>query len=127
MKVTGKQLLDLFGLKVGDTVKTDRGIFVVRSDNLKDGLIVQNGVLMSLLYNLLDTEYEIIKPKKKVGEIICKNMRCDNCPLHKINCEGGYNNTLYAILNNWSKEFNIGTENLFYKVLIAELDEEVEE
>lgn len=80
MKVTSEELLDLFGLKVGDRIKLSRinGEFEPKFEilelELKEGLtLVGKSNIRSYkveyhLFLLLDENFEIIKPKPKLTD-----------------------------------------------------------
>jgi len=145
MKKTNEELLQFFGLKIGDKVKIkgftksfviveEYGkIFAKRENCLSSWDYYDIGKLADVL---LICDYEVIKPKKKVGELICdEEMICINCPLKAISCS--YNNdTLYEQLEKYIEDLNSFSSPLkpFEKAFIdalkvelkVELDKEVE-
>ena len=141
MKKTNEELLKFFGLKIGDKVKIkgftkpfviieESGkIFVRREYCLHSWDYYDVGTLTDILLNC---DYEIIKPKKKLGELICdEEMICIKCPLKTINCS--YNNdTLYEQLEDYKKSIlSFGDlkphEKTFIDALKPALDKDVEE
>ena len=140
MKKTDEDLLEFFGLKVGDKIKVD-GYYYPFVIFVKDGEIFakrENCLSSWDYYNtailtdvLLNCEYEIITPKKKLGEMKCEEMLCKNCPLRAVNCDID-SSTLYEVLETYEKDLNsFSTLKPFEKALFdaikAELDKEVEE
>ena len=140
MKKTNKELLQFFGLKVGDKVKIEgfTNPFVIFEESgiqyvnwICNSAIIKLDII-DFIHKLLGNEYEIIKPKKKVGELICdEEIICAKCPLKAINCS--YNNdTLYEQLESYKKSIlSFGDlkpfEKAFIDALKAELDKDVEE
>ena len=119
MKFTNKDLAKAMGLKVGDRIKVSDMVFEVNGDYL---LIDEKNYTHSLLI-LIGKDFEIVHPKKKLGEKLCKEMVCDNCPLCKITCMYRYYKTLYEVLDNWYERFQ---DKELYDILKARLDKEVE-
>lgn len=78
------------------------------------------------LCNFLRGNIKIIKqPKKKhVGDLICEELECRNCPLYSINCDIGdsYSN-LYKILEFHYKQFK---DKEIYDLFKKQLDKEIE-
>ena len=143
MKKTNEEILQFYGLKVGDKIKVDgyyypfviveeSGIQYVKS-NWTCGSRCN---IIDFIHKLLGNNYEIIKPKKKVGELICdEEIICAKCPLKAISCS--YNNdTLYEQLEKYIEDLNSFSSPLkpFEKAFIdalkvelkVELDKEVE-
>lgn len=141
MKKTNEELLQFFGLKVGDKIKVDgyRYPFVIVEENSKIFAKPENCVsrwdcydVGALINVLLNNEYEVVKPKKKLGEMKCDEMVCRKCPLRAINCDAK-GKTLCEALENYRKNLKgfDGSlkpfENTFIALIKAELDKEVEE
>ena len=140
MKKTSNELLEFFGLKVGDKIKVDGydKPFVIF---VKDGEIFakrENGLSSWNYYNtwtltdvLLNCEYEIVKPKK-IGEMKCSEMACKDCPLRTIDCDIN-SRTLNEALEKFIEDLNSFNSSLkpFEKALIdaikVELDRDVKE
>ena len=89
MKVTSKQLLDLFGLKVGDSIevnflieefvpKLEKINFKVKKDLMLEGKSkIRSYLVEKHLIVLLDKDYEIIKPTPKLSDdekVILRNL-----------------------------------------------------
>ncbi len=90
MKKTNEELLQFYGLKVGDKVKVDGyyypfviveengKIFAKRENSLSSWDYYDIGKLTNVL---LKNEYEVVKPKKKIGERKCEEfVNCKGCP-----------------------------------------------
>jgi hypothetical protein len=136
MKKTNKELLQFFGLKVGDRVKVEGFInsFVIFEksgiqyvEEMNKNWISNSRDIIDFIHKLLGNEYEIIKPKKKVGEIKCSEMACNKCPLRTIKCDIN-SNTLYEQLENYEKNLTsfYPFEKAFINALKVELDKDVE-
>ena len=140
MKKTNEELLQFFGLKIGDKIKVDGyyhpfvigeengKIFAKRENCLSSWDYYDVGTLTDVLLNC---DYEVIAPKKKLGEMKCEEMLCKNCPLRAVNCDID-SSTLYEVLETYEKDLNsFSTLKPFEKALFdaikAELDKEVEE
>ena len=79
-----------------------------------------------LKYCLMNTDKIIKLPKKKhVGDLICKDLKCENCPLYSINCDAGdaYSN-LYRNLEYHYEQFK---DKEIYDILKKRLDKEIDE
>jgi len=134
MKKTNEEILQFYGLKVGDKIKVDGYCypFVIVEENGKIFTKREN-CLSSCDYTsvLLNCDYEIITPKKKVGELICDEMLCKKCPLRAIVCDAN-SKTLYEALENYKKYLNGFDSHLkpfektFIDAIKAELDKDVE-
>lgn len=140
MKKSNKEVLDFLGLKVGDRVKILNcdfcDYFVIKKG--KDGFEYAESVhsyrpcntwyLQTLASILLEYEYEIVKPKKKLGDMKCEDfVRCKGCPFVLDNpapnvCitsrTGNGNKTFIEIVESTQKELDD---------IKLRLDEEVEE
>ena len=139
MKKTNEELLQFFGLKVGDKVKIE-GSTSVYNIFKEDEVCEENDKYKHIDYwstasfgvYLISRNYEIITPKKKVGELTCDEMSCKNCPIKVINCCLRSNDTFYKRLESYKKEvLSIGDlkpyEQAFFDSIKTELDKEVEE
>ena len=141
MKKTNKELAEFYGLKVGDTVKIydesgisdyDLTFNVVLRDDIK--LIRTdrgNGTDEFDPWIIADRRYEVIKPKKKVGETLCSEHLCMKCPLHILYCYRCLDNfdvnwPLYRVLNEMAYKGGLKSDNPIYLAFRAELDKEVE-
>ena len=137
MKKTNEEILDFFGLKVGDEIKVDSYYypFIIVKENSKIFVIncSSHYEVVTLIRILLNNEYEIVKPKKKVGEMKCGEINCYECPLRAIDCNTISSRTLYESLEKYLNNFNSFNSSLkpFEKALIdalkKELEKEVEE
>lgn len=143
MKKSNKEILDSLGLKVGDRVKILNcdfcDYFVIKKG--KDGFEYAESVhsyrpcntwyLQTLASILLEYEYEIVKPKKKLGDMKCGEMSCNECPFISFDCSEWRLNstnvvknipkaTLYEVLEGFMTIYN-------FEKIREELDKEVEE
>ena len=124
MKFTNKDLANAMGLKVGDRIKVKRENDKPINYELKpDYSLFDNIGYNHLLEIIIDEEYEIVKPKKKVGDTICREICCYNCPLKMLDCPDNNNRTLFEKLEMAHEEYN---DKEIYDILKARLDKEVE-
>lgn len=135
MKFTDKDLATAMGLKVGDKIKVEGygNVYEYEITPVYD-LSGRAGIHYDL-YCLINKEYEILPPiinkeceilppkktTKKVGDSLCSNNECVNCPLCVINCKGFGNDTLYEQL----KKSVEGSDHELYNVLKVRLDKEI--
>lgn len=88
MKMTSERLLELMKLKVGDRIKVYwtpnyTEIFNIVYDEYNRILLEtekENGEDI-LLESVIDFEYEIMQKPNKIGNLQCKEIDCDKCPL----------------------------------------------
>lgn len=119
MKFTSEELAKILGIKIGDKIRFSNGeVADVVECYLLDFHPYKQGIWM-----LIDEEFEILQPKKKVGEKLCREMVCDDCPLYRISCMYRYYMKLYDVLDNWYEKFQ---DKELYDILKARLDKEVE-
>ena len=133
MKKTNEELLQFFGLKVGDNIKVD-GYSYPFVIFVKDGEIFakrENGFSWDY-YNtgtltdvLLNCDYEIITPKKKLGEMKCIEINCYECPFSTICEDGASSETLSEIFETHEKRMLELREKL--NAIRTKLDKEAEE
>ncbi len=76
-------------------------------------------------YNvLLKNEYEVVKPKKKLGDMKCGEMSCNECPFISFDCSNVLKSipkaTLYEVLEGFMTIYN-------FEKIREELDKDVEE
>lgn len=125
MTENARKVFDILGVKPYEWFKVDgikEKIFIDEDLIIED----EEGFFRNkLLRPILTGQYKIIKqPKKKhVGDLICKELECRNCPLYSINCDTGdsYSN-LYKILEFHYKQFK---DKEIYDLLKKRLDKEV--
>lgn len=122
MRFTNEDLAKLLGLKIGDRIKTSKGYIADITEDYK--LDYHPG--KSGLPFLVDEEFEILPPKKKTGDLICKDVDCDTCPLRALHCDAAYSDTLYKILERHFTEMGIKDKEI-YNILKARLDKEMKE
>lgn len=120
MIFTRKDLAQKMGLKPGDQIKVWNTIFKL---NDKYSFIGNNDYPASPAL-FIDEEFEIIQPKKKIGDLICKDVDCDTCPLRVLHCDAAYSDTLYKILERHFAEMGIKDKEI-YNILKERLDKEV--
>ena len=120
MKFTSEDLVKLLGIKIGEKIKYTSGEV---ADVIKDYILDFHPWRIGI-WILIDEDFEILPQKKKLGEKICIDFRCSNCPLHRIRCfEENYDWSLYEILDNWYEKFQ---DKELYDILKARLDKEEE-
>lgn len=121
MRFTNKDLANAMGLKIGDRIKLEETILKVTNNY---GLEQQENKKSLPLWLLVDTDkdFEIVKPKKKIGDLFCSTIECVDCPLCVINCKGFGDDTLYEQL----KKSVAFSDSELYDILKARLDKEVE-
>ena len=124
MKFTNKDLANAMGLKVGDKIKLEEMILKV-TNNYR--LEKQENKKVLPLWLLVDTDkdFEIVKPKKKVGEQICREIECPYCPLRGVCYEADATLTLFDVLEDTN--IKMCNDKEIYDILKARLDKEVEE
>lgn len=107
------------------TYEITKNLFVIYSDDVS--FIRDKDNNDNFLTNLLNGTYKIIKlPKKKhVGDLICKDLNCINCPLHPINCNAGdvYSN----LYKNLEFHYELFKDKEIYDLFKKQLDEEIDE
>lgn len=147
MKKTSNELLQFFGLKIGDKIKVDGYYcpFVIDEENgiqyfeefEEIGYKGYKGIctswdIIDFIHELIGNEYEIIKPKKKIGDMKCEGMLCSKCPLRAIDCNAT-GKTLYEALEIYRKQLNDYNgslepfEKTFIDAIKAELNKDVKE
>ena len=140
MQKTNRELAEFYGIEVGDTIKVFKedgdvwGIFLVGDLDamcpLKVGYHIEGQVAAMDIYHIGKRRYEIIKPKKKLGETCCCDyMHCSKCPLCVLNCNCVAKDdrwSLYRLLNEVCYCYGMKSDNPIYLALRAELDKEVE-
>ena len=119
MTLTSEELAKLLGIKIGDKIKFSNGRIV---DVIKD-YVLDFHPLKASLYVIIDEEFEIVQPKKKIGDLICIDVGCKKCPLCAIQCKGGTRGTLY---NTLEETFDDIKDDEIYNILKSRLDKEVE-
>ena len=124
MRFTRKDLIDAKGLKPGDKIKAKNGrkIYTINDEYY----LVYDDDCKYSPFALIDEEFEIVPPIKKVGEQLCSKINCADCPLHGINCilesKGDLYPSLYDVLEVWHKEYK---DDKLYDFLKARLDKEI--
>ena len=132
MKFTSEDLMKAMGLQVGDRVKH---LGIVWTVHYNDDLI--HCIYLHTYYDekwhrlnlfeLFDKEYEILPKPKRVGDLKCGEKSCKTCPLRMIGCRNiatSTKNTLYQILEKYSKEYQ---DQEIYDLLKSRLDKVVQE
>ena len=118
MKFTSEDLARLLGIKIGDKIRNSKGEVA----DVVEGYILDFHPFRIGLYSIVDEEFEILPQKMKVGENICEEMVCDECPLHRLNCPVGFTKSLYETLKDW---YEINKDKELYDILKLRLDKEV--
>ena len=120
MKLTSEELAKLLGIKIGDKIKFSNGRIV---DVIKDYELDFHPLKASLSV-IIDEEFEILTPKKKIGELKCRNIKCSDCPLRILACSSYACQTLFENLEITRDTYD---DQEIYNILKARLDKEVEE
>lgn len=98
MKKTNEDILEFFGLKIGDTVKVHGRCFKVGSV----GEVLTLGST-TLLNALVGIEYDVVGTN--LGDCACCDMPCDTCPLRHLDCAcSDPTHTLSQILNEFKEQ-----------------------
>lgn len=116
MKFTSGDLLRVLGLKVGDVIKTSVGdIFEIVEVNFIY-LYLKNAEGRAIAWQsnyLIDLEFEILPPVKKVGDMRCKDFEvCKECPLRFINCRNSDNQVLFDIFKDLKENLCLVDEEI---------------
>lgn len=138
MKKTNRELAEFYGIEEGDIVEVEtindvekyevmdlNDKFPLKNLDTSDTCVEHMG-----LNFLINREYKIIKPKKKIGETCCNDyLSCKKCPLGILKCNSSRTDSkssLYETLNDICSNYSIKLDNPIYLALKAELDKEVE-
>lgn len=126
MKLTNKDLLKILSLQIGDKIKTDIGILEIKKST--SGIIYLEDTEDNEEYNLselVNVEYEILPRPKRVGDLICNETDCKNCPMKCLECLEYIDapETIYERLKRWYEYYK---DQEIYDLLKARLDKEVE-
>ena len=118
MKFTSEDLAKILGIKIGDKIRFSNGEIADVVEDYQLDFPWRMGFSI-----LLNNEFEILPQKKKVGELLCKDLDCARCTLNRLNCAicGGDSN-LYGHLEGWYEKFQ---DKEIYDILKARLDKEV--
>lgn len=114
-----ENLLTFFGLKVGYKIKlVDTGkVAIVKENYLRfEGYGTD-------FFNLIDKEYEIITTKK-VGELKCRSILCELCPLRMFDCDFDDDKTLNELWNKIKEDKYVDQE--IFDLIDKRLEKEVE-
>ena len=129
MKVTTEQIMNMSDIKAGDRI-IYHGIeyTVKRTRDIQKYILVDPDGCTLTFGDLIDEEFQLIKPKKKVGETLCCEHFCEECPLRLLSCETVEADTLYEVLDETfiNKGFS-NAKNPIYLAFKNELDKEVVE
>lgn len=126
MKLTNKDLLKILSLQIGAKIKTDIGILEIKKST--SGIIYLEDTEDNEEYNLselVNVEYEILPRPKHVGDLICNETDCKNCPMKCLECLEYIDapETIYERLKRWYEYYK---DQEIYDLLKARLDKEVE-
>lgn len=138
MKFTSEDLMKAMGLSVGDRVKIEYIVpkdfatlektkiyveYEVVYNEIEKTLCLENDTDIEFFSCIVGLNFEILPKPKRVGDLKCGD-NCDSCHIRAI-CNGGWDTTLYKILEYWKECDNFDQE--IYDLLIARLDKEVVE
>ena len=126
MKFTNSDLAKAMGLKIGDRVKVKSAVNDSAVYELDSSYCLSGNHIHIHLDSIIELDYEILPKKKKVGELLCKDVDCDTCPLRTLHCDAAYSDTLYKILERHFAEIGIKDKEI-YNILKARLDKEMKE
>ena len=121
------------GLQVGDRVEIGKAIYKVDYDvDSKDYYFksLEIGRDDENLYCVIDLklEYEILPRPKRVGDMLCKEINCRNCPIRVICLEDKHiSNSLYFNLELYNNDQCINFDQEIYDLLKERLNKEVVE
>lgn len=127
MKFTSEDLMKDMKLSVGDRVKVggySETFELMKSTEGKWRLISKNCSIVDLIW-LVDKDYEILPRPKHVGDLICNETDCKNCPMKCLECLEYIDapETIYERLKRWYEYYK---DQEIYDLLKARLDKEVE-
>ena len=125
MKFTSKQLIEAMGLREEDVILCQDKKYIIKENKLickdeQDG--IGSEIILGIDY-LLDKDFEIIKKVRRIGELICKDIICRDCPLWIITCANKNNKSLY---DNLEYIFKGSDDKELYDLLKSRLDKEIE-
>lgn len=125
MKFTSKQLIEAMGLREEDVILCQDKEYIIKENKLiskdeQDGIGLE--IILGIDY-LLDKDFEIIKKVRRIGELICKDIICRDCPLWIITCANKNNKSLY---DNLEYIFKGSDDKELYDLLKSRLDKEIE-
>ena len=135
MKKTNEEILEFFGLRVGDKVKIEgfayplvifeeSGIQYVAGNWICNYAGIKLDII-DFIHKLLGNDYEIIKHKKKLGEVQCNEIKCFECPFRAICGDSPSGETLSEIFETHEKRMLELREKL--NAIRTKLDKDVEE
>lgn len=124
MKFTNNDLAKAMGLEIGDRVRVrcaDGSIYIYKLNS--DYSLSYNRAHIHL-DSIIELDYEIIPRTKKVGELICRDISCADCPLRAMDCGGERNDeSLYDKLECTFADIN---DKEIYDIVKSRLDKEAE-
>lgn len=123
MKFTYEDLAKAMGLKVGDRIKHNEIKYKIDDSYWLRCEITKRNI--SIIF-LINEEFEILPPKKKVGELKCDDFQCEKCPLRSLNrsVKSSVQEELYDILEKFNEKYH---DQEIYDIIKKRLDKEVEE
>ena len=128
MKFTSEDLMKAMGLQVGDRIKIDNKIFeiYISPQNELRCVNIHNSNNHFYFKNLIDKDIEILPKPKYVGDLICNETDCKNCPMKCLECLEYIDTpeTIYERLKRWYEYYK---DQEIYDLLKARLDKEVKE
>lgn len=123
MKFTNSDLAKAMGLKIGDRVKVKSAVNDNAVYELDSNYCLSGNHVHIHLDSIIELDYEILPKKKKVGELLCKDLDCEDCPLSGC-CSACPSMPLLHNLQVWYENRN---DEEIYNILKSRLDKEVEE
>ena len=129
--ITTEEILDDLEIKIGDTIELDgRSYKLIINDDCKIMFKDADGNTL-LVKDIIDREVKIIRPLRKLGETLCKNISCSRCPLKVLKnlcSQRDANLNLYKMLDMvLHREYGYSKDGAIYRGFKAALDMEVKD
>lgn len=131
MLKTSKDLMEWFGLKVGDKIRINdkEDIYIVKLNEYDEPICQDEYTKIKFpMTYLINRKVEILPRPKRVGDKFCIEMECKQCPLRSIACDKDVidieDYDLYSILDGYLKR---ELDQEIYDLLKARLDKEIKQ
>lgn len=127
---TTEDLIKNMGLQVGDTIKFETDIWELMFDekhNLYMFVLLRDKSHCFAPAYLLDKDFDILPRPKKVGDLLCDEVECKECPLRAL-CRCGQSR--FSLFEIWNELTNmiLDDENSdleIYNIIEGRLNKEV--
>lgn len=107
-----KVLIKHLNIKENDRIRinyseTTSTIYTLRYNEKTDEyyLFNKNAQTTAGFYLILIYNFDVIKTDTRIGDIKCKCIKCDNCPLNPFTCGLNTDNTLFEIFNKLVQDY----------------------